>query len=237
MICEFVYNQVGQCTNLVGNALWNTMSVEHELAKDGQFTGNEDNPEDHRRLDKIDVCFKETYELKFVPRAAVLELESSSLDVIKYIKTSPIGTMFKPYNFVFGVCGAGNNWENGHYTEKTKLINEIVKSCNCSQGFKIIHSLGGDPGSGLESLLSLKMRDDCLDRITVTFIVYLSPQVLDAVVEAHNQLLENSDEIFLIHNEAIRKTGVNAVPFPHLQFLAICQAQVFAPADGKHVKA
>ena len=106
MIGEIVHVQVGQCTNLIEKDFWNTMNIEHKVAKDGKFTANNDDGEAARRLDKIDVYFNEADELRFVPRAALVDLEPGSLDVIK---ASPIGTMFKRDNFVFGI-----NWGKGH---------------------------------------------------------------------------------------------------------------------------
>ena len=219
MVREIVHVQVGQCGNQIGNAFWNTKSPENKLANDGKFTGNKDDTEDARRLDKIDVYFKEAGELRFVPRAALVDLEPGSLDVIK---ASPIGTMFKPDNFVFGASGAGNNWAKGHYTEGAELIDEVVdvirkeaESCDCPQGFQITHSLGGGTGSGLGTLLLMKIRDNYPDRITATFSVYPSPKVSDVVVEPYNatlsihQLLENSDETFVIDNEALYNISHN----------------------------
>ena len=37
-------------------------------------------------------------------------------------------------------------------------------------------------------------------------------------------------------NDDLRKMSVNLVPFPRLHFLAIVQAPLFAPADGKHAR-
>merc|ERR1711877_99158 len=76
-------------------------------------------------------------------------------------------------------------------------------------GFQIFHSLGGGTGSGMGTLLLLKIRDAYPDRITCTYSVYPSPKVSDTVVEPYNavlsthQLLENSDETFIIDNEAL----------------------------------
>ena len=130
--------------------------------------------------------------------------------------------MFKPDNFVFGASGAGNNWAKGHYTEGAELIDEVVdvirkeaESCDCPQGFQITHSLGGGTGSGLGTLLLMKIRDNYPDRITATFSVYPSPKVSDVVVEPYNatlsihQLLENSDETFVIDNEALYNISHN----------------------------
>ena len=67
MICEIVHVQLGQCTNFIGNAVWNTMIVEHKLVKDGKFAANKDNS------DEIDVCFEQAGELRFVPHAALID--------------------------------------------------------------------------------------------------------------------------------------------------------------------
>merc|ERR1712142_261932 len=54
-----------------------------------------------------------------------------------------------------------------------------------------------------------KLRDAYPDRILTTFSVYPSPKVSDTVVEPYNavlsshQLLENSDETFIVDNEAL----------------------------------
>merc|ERR1712055_825174 len=84
-----------------------------------------------------------------------------------------------------------------------------VENCDCPQGFQICHSLGGGTGSGMGTLVLLKLRDAYPDRILTTFSVYPSPKVSDTVVEPYNavlsshQLLENSDETFMIDNEAL----------------------------------
>merc|ERR1711937_360953 len=84
-------------------------------------------------------------------------------------------------------------------------------------GFQICHSLGGGTGSGMGTLLLLKLRDAYPDRILATFSVYPSPKVSDTVVEPYNavlsshQLLENSDETFVIDNEALYNISHNVL--------------------------
>merc|ERR1711881_164715 len=116
------------------------------------------------------------------------------------------------------------NWAKGHYTEGAELIEEAldvvrkeVENCDCPQGFQICHSLGGGTGSGMGTLVLLKLRDAYPDRILNTFSVYPSPKVSDTVVEPHNavlsshQLLENSDETFIIDNEALYNISHNVL--------------------------
>merc|ERR1712136_354248 len=90
-----------------------------------------------------------------------------------------------------------------------------VENCDCPQGFQICHSLGGGTGSGMGTLVLLKLRDAYPDRILATFSVYPSPKVSDTVVEPYNavlsshQLLENADETFIIDNEALYNINYN----------------------------
>merc|ERR1711923_155823 len=167
----------------------------------------------------------------------LVDLEPGTVDVIK---ASPVGTLFKPDNFVFGASGAGNNWAKGHYTEGAELVESVldrvrleIEQCDAPQGFQIFHSLGGGTGSGMGTLLLLKIRDAYPDRITCTYSVYPSPKVSDTVVEPYNavlsshQLLENSDETFIIDNEALYNISHNvlkqtAPTYADLNYLISC---------------
>jgi tubulin beta len=220
MVREIIHVQVGQCGNQIGNSFWTTMCAEHRLSPDGKFQGK-GKPDDRLRIDKIDVYYAEAGVMRYVPRACLVDLEPGIIDVIK---ASPMGSLFKPDNMCFGASGAGNNWAKGHYTEGAELIDEAVdiirretEGCDCPQGFQLTQSIGGGTGSGMGTLLLLKIRDNYPDRITATFSVYPSPKVSDVVVEPYNatlsihQLLENSDETFVIDNEALFSISHNVL--------------------------
>ena len=224
MVREIIHVQVGQCGNQIGNVFWNNIRQEHGLGEDGSFIDKNNKEkmstlETEQKLDKIDVYFSSVGNYRYVPRAVLVDLEPGTTDVIK---ASPMGKMFKPDNFVFGQNGANNNWAKGHYTDGAELIDEVIdvvrketEAADCPQGFEITHSLGGGTGSGLGTLLLMKIRDSYPDRITATFSVYPSPTVSDVVVEPYNatlsihQLLENSDETFVIDNEALYNISHN----------------------------
>jgi len=232
MVREILHLQVGQCGNQIGNRFWQTVISEHNLDGNGFYEGS--NPAVD--LDKVSVYMRAAGE-RYVPRACLIDLEPGTVDVIK---ASPVGTLFKPDNFVFGASGAGNNWAKGHYTEGAELIEEAldvvrkeVENCDCPQGFQITHSLGGGTGSGMGTLVLLKLRDAYPDRILATFSVYPSPKVSDTVVEPYNavlsthQLLENADETFIIDNEALYNISHNvlkqsAPTYADLNFLISC---------------
>jgi len=232
MVREILHIQVGQCGNQIGNRFWQTIIAEHNLDGSGKYEGNDAALD----LDKVSVYMRSAGE-RYVPRACLIDLEPGTVDVIK---ASPVGTLFKPDNFVFGASGAGNNWAKGHYTEGAELIEEAldvvrkeVENCDCPQGFQICHSLGGGTGSGMGTLVLLKLRDAYPDRILTTFSVYPSPKVSDTVVEPYNavlsshQLLENSDETFIIDNEALYNISHNvlkqdAPTYADLNYLISC---------------
>merc|ERR1719361_2857037 len=189
--------------------------VEQQTDEDGDGLPDE--------LENIDVYFRGTSDERknanWIPRGVLVDLEPGTMDVIK---ASAIGPVFKPDNMVFGNNGAGNNWAKGHYTEGAELVESVldrvrqeIEQFDSPQGFQIFHSLGGGTGSGMGTLLLLKIRDGYPDRITTTYSVSPSPKVSDTVVEPYNavlsshQLLENSDETFIIDNEALYNISQN----------------------------
>ena len=136
--------------------------------------------------------------------------------------------------------GAGNNWASGYsqaenfqvqlkrariFFSLTPRIQEDIldmvdreaEGSDSLEGFVLCHSVAGGTGSGMGTLLLLKIRDNYPDRITATFSVYPSPKVSDVVVEPYNatlsihQLLENSDETFVIDNEALFSISHNVL--------------------------
>ena len=232
MVREILHIQVGQCGNQIGNRFWQTVIAEHNVDGAGYYQAENAAVD----LDKVSVYMRSAGE-RYVPRACLIDLEPGTVDVIK---ASPVGTLFKPDNFVFGASGAGNNWAKGHYTEGAELIEEAldvvrkeVENCDCPQGFQICHSLGGGTGSGMGTLVLLKLRDAYPDRILNTFSVYPSPKVSDTVVEPYNavlsthQLLENSDETFIIDNEALYNISHNVLKkdapnYADLNYLISC---------------
>jgi len=229
MVREIIHVQVGQCGNQVGCAFFAATFKEHLLDNNGKYDNKGEKVNDADgdglpdELENIDVYFRPTTEekknAKMIPRAVLVDLEPGTMDVIK---ASAIGPVFKPDNMVFGNNGAGNNWAKGHYTEGAELVESVldrirqeIEQCDSPQGFQIFHSLGGGTGSGMGTLLLLKIRDGYPDRITTTYSVFPSPKVSDTVVEPYNavlsshQLLENSDETFIIDNEALYNINHN----------------------------
>jgi len=208
---DIVHIQAGQCGNQIGSKFWEVISEEHGIDRTGTFRG--DSVRSDLQLERINVYFNEANGGKYVPRAVLVDLEPGVVDAVK---AGAYGELFKPDNFVFGQSGAGNNWAKGHYTEGAELVDQVLdvvrkeaEQCDQLQGFQICHSLGGGTGSGLGTLLMSKIREEHPDRMMCTFSVVPSPKVSDTVVEPYNatlsvhQLVENSDEVFCIDNEAL----------------------------------
>lgn len=201
--------QAGQCGNQVGSKFWECISEEHGINEEGKYVGERPDQQLHR----IAVYYNESSNGRYVPRAAMVDLEPGVIDVIK---SSKRGQLFRPDNFVYGQSGAGNNWAKGHYTEGAELVElslDVVRreaeTCDVLQGFQVTHSLGGGTGSGMGTLLISKIREEYPDRMMCTYSVLPSPKVSDTVVEPYNctlsihQLVENADAVFAIDNEAL----------------------------------
>ncbi|XP_070758121.1 tubulin beta-1 chain isoform X5 [Enoplosus armatus] len=207
---EIVHLQIGQCGNQIGSKFWEVISEEHGLNATGLYEGDS-----NLQLERVNVYFNEAHGGKYVPRGLLVDLEPGTMDSVR---GSRIGALFRPDNFIHGNSGAGNNWAKGHYTEGAELVEQVVdrvrnesESCDCLQGFQLVHSLGGGTGSGMGTLIINKIREEYPDRIMNTFSVMPSPKVSDTVVEPYNatlsvhQLLENTDETFIGNNTAIQE--------------------------------
>jgi len=192
--------------------------------------GDTDGDHEPDELETIDVYFNNAknddtipkQDGKYVPRCVIVDLEPGVIESIQ--KSTPHGKIFDTNMVVAGANGAGNNWAKGHYTEGAEIMDECmdavrkqIEMCESPQGFQFFHSLGGGTGSGMGTLLLLKTRDAYPDRITCTYSVFPSPKVSDTVVEPYNavlsshQLLENSDETFIIDNEALYNISHNTL--------------------------
>jgi tubulin beta len=90
---------------LAGSKFWQTVSEEHGIERDGVYAGTDD-----QQLERISVYYNEVGARKYVPRAILVDLEPGTGDAIR---AGPIGSMFRPDNFVSGQNGAGNNWAKG----------------------------------------------------------------------------------------------------------------------------
>ena len=58
-------------------------------------------------------------------------------------------------------------------------MRKLAESCDALDGFQLTHSVGGGCGSGVGSLLSIKMRDEYHQNMIITFTVFPSPSISD----------------------------------------------------------
>jgi tubulin beta len=208
MVREIVHIQAGQAGNQIGCKFWEVVAKEHGLNASGTYEGT--NPE---QLERMSVYFNEVSNGRYVPRAVLVDLEPGTLDAAR---SGPYGEMFRPDNFIFGQTGAGNNWAKGHYTEGAELVESVTEvirkeaeGSDSLQGFQLTHSVGGGTGSGMGTLLLSKIREEYPDRIISVYSIIPSPKVSDTVVEPYNavlsihQLVETSDQVFVLDNEAL----------------------------------
>ena len=90
-----------------------------------------------------------------------------------------------------------------------QLSSKIFINCLFWQGFQMCHSLGGGTGSGLGTLLLYKLKDEFPDRIINNFSVVPSDKVSYTMTEPYNAglamnlLVEHSDGVFCVDNEAL----------------------------------
>uniref|UniRef100_A0A3B5RBR3 Tubulin beta-4B chain-like n=1 Tax=Xiphophorus maculatus TaxID=8083 RepID=A0A3B5RBR3_XIPMA len=93
---EIVHLQAGQCGNQIGAKFWEVISDEHGIDPTGTYHGDSD-----LQLDRINVYYNEASGGKYVPRAILVDLEPGTMDSVR---SGPFGQIFRPDNFVFGMC-------------------------------------------------------------------------------------------------------------------------------------
>jgi tubulin beta len=160
----------------------------------------------------------------WIPRCVVVDLEPGVISGLKESHKAFHTQVSNNDLCVKGASGAGNNWAKGHYTEGAEHVDEVMEKMRlqqekteATQAFTLYHSIGGGTGSGFGTLILLKIRDSYPDKITCSYSIYPSPKVSDTVVEPYNavlsthQLLENSDETFIIDNEALMNIQHNVL--------------------------
>lgn len=210
--------QVGQGGNKIGNAFWTGLLTDHHISfGDGKYDGDATDVD----LLRAGVYMKSSGEHKYAPRAILVDLEPNTEDVIK---ASQVGPLFKPDNMVFGANGTGGNFAKGYYTEGAEYAEEIldivrkeVEDCDNPQGFHLFQTMGGGCGSGLGTLLLMKLRDQYPDQMFSTFSVFPSPKVSDTANEPYNavlassQLIEYADMTYVIDNEALYNISSNVL--------------------------
>ena len=92
-------------SSFLGAKFWEVVSEEHGIERDGMYKGTND-----LQLERISVYYNEIGANKYVPRAVLVDLEPGTMDSVR---SGPLGSLFRPDNFVFGQSGAGNNWAKG----------------------------------------------------------------------------------------------------------------------------
>ena len=76
--------QGGQCGNQIGNTCCDRMGSEHKLEANDQLKGKAEEGDNQKRLDKIDVYYRETYDA-----LCLVDLEPGIMDVIMDVADGP----------------------------------------------------------------------------------------------------------------------------------------------------
>jgi len=204
---EIISIHIGQAGVQVGNSCWELYCLEHGIGKDGQLTNKSTD------VSTASTLFNETSSGKYVPRAVMMDLETT---VIDEVKNGDYSKLFHPDLMITGKEDASNNFARGHYTVGREYvditmekISKLAEQCDGLQGFTVFHSVGGGTGSGFSALLLERLAIEYGKKPKLDFCVYPSPQISTSVVEPYNSvlsthaLLEHTDVAFMLDNEAI----------------------------------
>ncbi|XP_015374670.1 PREDICTED: tubulin beta chain-like isoform X2 [Diuraphis noxia] len=168
---------------------WKTISNEHGLDEQGKFVGYSSD----EQLERIHVYYDESKGGVYVPRAVLVDWDSTLLNTIGGRHCD--GNAYRKENFVGGHGGTGSNWAKGYYgggemsTRVAEAVRSEVERCDRLQGFQLVHSLGGGTGSGLGGRVLNNVRVSYPNRATHTYSVAPWTAVSDEPAESYNALL------------------------------------------------
>ena len=208
---EIISLHVGQAGVQIGNACWELYCLEHGINPDG--TMPDDKIIDNGRIESFSTFFHSTSRGRYVPRAAMIDLEPN---VVDEILTGSYRNLFHPENLITGNEDAANNFARGHFTVGKEMIEKVTdkimklaEQCHSLQGFFLFRSFGGGTGSGFASLLLERLSAEYGKKSKMEFSIYPAPQIATSVVEPYNAVLtthasmDHTDCSFLMDNEAI----------------------------------
>lgn len=117
-------------------------------------------------LDHINVYYQEQSDGSYAPRAVLADLDPESMSADQHRGYLDVNKT------ILGQDGARRIWARGMCTDGCEVMDELLdcvrreaESCDCLQGFQLMHSLGGGTGPGFGSLLMSKLREEYSDRI------------------------------------------------------------------------
>ncbi|KAK8768693.1 hypothetical protein V5799_014841 [Amblyomma americanum] len=134
-------------------------------------------------IDSYHLFCRVLIEISFLFQAegtCLVDFEPGTMDAVR---SSRLGALFPPDNFVFAWSGQ----QLGQGTLHRRLVDSVLdavrkeaEACDCLQGFQMTHSLGGGTGSSMGILLLVKILEEYPDRLMNTFSVVPSPMPCSA---------------------------------------------------------
>jgi len=201
--------QLGQCGNQIGSKFWETISLEHGI---DPASGGPSSSNDGR--ERVGSFFHET-DGRFIPRAILVDLDPQPLDSIR---SGPMGSLFRPENFISGKVAGGtsHNWARGRFKEGAEMMAGImdavrkeIEKCDSLLGLQITNALGGGTGSGLGASLLARLREDYCSESVMNFTVLPSAEEMkNTAVAAYNAgltvnyLINYADNCVFFTNDA-----------------------------------
>ncbi|KAF6038388.1 TUBA3E [Bugula neritina] len=118
MAREVISVHLGQAGCQIGNACWELYCLEHGIMPDGlEYSGGLE------RSQSFQTFFEETVAGKYVPRAAIVDLEPT---VVDEIRTGTYRRLFHPDQLISGKEDAANNYARGQYTVGREIIDLVL---------------------------------------------------------------------------------------------------------------
>ena len=210
---EIISLHIGQAGTQIGSSLWEALIFEHEISASGQSL----NPSLFDASPQT--FFSEMPSGKYIPRSIFFDMDPETISEIKF---GTYKNLFDSDCLISGKEDASNIYARGYYSLGKKhrdhvkeQIRKLVESCDNLDSFFFTFSLGGGTGSGFGSFICKEMGIEYGKKTKLSFSVYPSPNMQNAIVEPYNsvlatsQILQYGDINVVLDNESLYQKAID----------------------------
>eukprot|EP01059_Diplonema_ambulator_P006967 TRINITY_DN16538_c0_g1_i1.p1 TRINITY_DN16538_c0_g1~~TRINITY_DN16538_c0_g1_i1.p1 ORF type:complete len:462 (+),score=48.94 TRINITY_DN16538_c0_g1_i1:44-1387(+) len=203
---EVLNLHIGQAGCTIGDACWEQLCVEQNIAEDGSWVADAAEGGDPRSV------FAETRCGRLMPRAVFVDTETMVVDGIAARKRG----LYNANWMLTGIEDAANLYTRGYYTVGSRLVSanidairKMADDCDDFQGFMVTNSVVGGTGSGVFVRLLEHLSVEHPKKTKIAFTLFPSPTMRDTTVEPYNSVMaaqghtDHCDAVCMMDNEAL----------------------------------
>ena len=183
---ELISLQIGHFGNVIGNAFWQDLYLEHKI----DFNGIPDCSESDSKLN-LDAFLYQDLNGIYKPRTLLIDSDPDDLADSQIFKGH---SLIESSNIIKGTHEANKNFAVGKHNKELidqviEKIRKLAEKSQSLQGFQFFHSIGGGTGSGTMVEIMNQAFENYTKCSIVNFVGFPSKRISDLPQESLNACL------------------------------------------------